>query len=127
MQTESIYTKTASARNIVLVHGAWADGSSWSKVIPILENSGHRVIAVQLSFHSHMDDVATVKRAIGLVGGSITLVGHSLGGFVITNAAHNNPNVTRLVYIAAPLLIPLIRAYLEEICVIEDSPELIIF
>jgi pimeloyl-ACP methyl ester carboxylesterase len=77
MQTESIYTKTASATNIVLVHGAWADGSSWNKVIPILENSGHRVIAVQLSFHSHADDVATVKRAIGLVGGPITLVGHS--------------------------------------------------
>lgn len=64
MQTESIYTKTGSARYIVLVHGAWADGSSWSKVIPILENSGHCVIAIQLSFHSHMDDVASVKRAM---------------------------------------------------------------
>jgi pimeloyl-ACP methyl ester carboxylesterase len=50
--------------NIVLVHGAWADGSSWSKVIPILKNAGHKVIAVQLALHSLGDDIATVKRAI---------------------------------------------------------------
>jgi pimeloyl-ACP methyl ester carboxylesterase len=87
--------------NIVLVHGAWADGSSWSKVIPILQNAGHRVIAAQLAEHSVADDVTTVKRAIELVGGPVTLVGHSYGGFVITNAAYNNQNVTGLVYIAA--------------------------
>ena len=50
--------------NIVLVHGAWADGSSWSKVILILKNAGHNVIAVQLALHSLGDDIATVKRAI---------------------------------------------------------------
>ena len=50
--------------NIILVHGAWADGSSWSKIIPILKNTGHKVIAVQLPLHSLADDVATVKRAI---------------------------------------------------------------
>ena len=87
--------------NIVLVHGFWADGSSWSKVIPILEGAGHRVIAVQLPLHSMADDVATVKRAVDLVGGPTILVGHSYGGFVITNAAYNNPNVTALVYIGA--------------------------
>jgi len=59
---------TTATPNIVLVHGLWADGSSWSKVIPILKNVGHRVIAVQLAAHSLADDVATVKRAIDLVG-----------------------------------------------------------
>lgn len=88
-------------KNIVLVHGAWVDGSSWSDVIPILQNAGHKVIAVQLPLHSIADDVATVKRAIDLVGGPAILVGHSYGGFVITNAGYNNPNVTGLVYIAA--------------------------
>jgi pimeloyl-ACP methyl ester carboxylesterase len=92
---------TTTKANIVLVHGAWADGSSWSKVIPILKNAGHRVIAVQLPLHSVADDVTTVKRAIDLVGGPTLLVGHSYGGFVITNAGYNNPNVTGLVYVAA--------------------------
>lgn len=54
--------------NIVLVHGTWVDGSSWSKVIPILQSAGHKVIAVQLPLHSLADDIATVKRAIDLVG-----------------------------------------------------------
>jgi len=87
--------------NIILVHGAWVDGSSWSGVIPILEKAGHKVIAVQLPLHSIADDVATVKRAIDLVGGPTVLVGHSYGGMVITNAAYNNPNVKGLVYLAA--------------------------
>ena len=90
----------ANATNIVLVHGFWADGSSWSKVIPILENSGHKVIAVQLPLHSLADDVATTKRAIDLIGRSVILVGHSYGGAVITNVAYNNPNVKGLVYVA---------------------------
>ena len=101
IQQQGIQGITTNATNIVLVHGAWADGSSWRKVIPILENAGHKVIAVQLPLHSLTDDVATVKRAIDLVCGPITLVGHSYGGFVITNAAYNNPNVTGLVYVAA--------------------------
>jgi len=91
----------ATTNNIVLVHGKWVDGSSWSKVIPILEKAGHKVIAVQLALHSLADDVATVKRAIDLVGGPTILVAHSYGGFVITNAAYNNENVTGLVYVAA--------------------------
>jgi pimeloyl-ACP methyl ester carboxylesterase len=98
---QSMAATNATTTNIVLVHGAWADGSSWSKVIPILQNAGHRVIAVQLAEHSLADDVATVKRAIELVGGPTILVGHSYGGFVITNAGYNNQNVTGLVYIAA--------------------------
>jgi pimeloyl-ACP methyl ester carboxylesterase len=90
-----------TSMNIVLVHGAWVDGSSWSKVISILKNYGHRLIAVQLPEHSLADDIATVKRAIELVGGPTVLVGHSYGGMVITNAAHSNPNVKGLVYVAA--------------------------
>ena len=101
MQAQGIQSMTTNATNIVLVHGAWADGSSWGKVIPILEKAGHRVIAVQMPLHSAADDIATVRRAIDHIGGPVTLVGHSYGGFVITNAAYNNPNVTGLVYIAA--------------------------
>ena len=101
MQPQGVQGMATNATNIVLVHGVWADGSSWSKVIPILENAGHRVIAVQLPLSSLADDVATVKRAIDLVGGPVTLVGHSYGGFVITNAGYNNQNVTGLVYVSA--------------------------
>jgi pimeloyl-ACP methyl ester carboxylesterase len=86
-------TSNTTNMNIILVHRAWADGSSWGKVIPILQKAGHRVIAVQLPLHSLADDVATVKRAIDLIGGPTVLVGHSYGGEVITNAAYNNPNV----------------------------------
>ena len=89
---------STNATNIILVHGAWADGSGWSKEIPILIEGGHRVIAVQLPTHSLSDDVETVKLAVELVGGPTILVGHSYGGEVITNAGYNNPNVTGLVY-----------------------------
>ena len=92
---------TSTNATIILVHGGWADGSSWGKVITTLKNAGHRVIAVQLPLHNSADDIATVKRAIELAGGPVLLVGHSYGGFVITNAGSNNPNVTGLVYVAA--------------------------
>jgi pimeloyl-ACP methyl ester carboxylesterase len=94
-------TTNATNSTIILVHGGWADGSSWGKVITTLKNAGHRVIAVQLPLHNSADDIATVKRAIELAGGPVLLVGHSYGGFVITNAGSNNPNVTGLVYVAA--------------------------
>src|SRR5215211_7795052 len=68
---------TTATPNIVLVHGLWADGSSWSKVVPTLQNAGHRVIAVQLAERSLAEDVDTVKRAIDLVGGPTIVVGHS--------------------------------------------------
>jgi pimeloyl-ACP methyl ester carboxylesterase len=100
-QGMSATNAATTTTNIVLVHGAWADGSFWRNVIPILQNEGHRVIAAQLPLHSIADDVATVKRAIDLVGGPTILVGHSYGGFVITNTGYNNQNVTGLVYLAA--------------------------
>jgi pimeloyl-ACP methyl ester carboxylesterase len=91
----------SNATNIILVHGGWADGSSWGNVITILKNAGHKVIAVNLPLHNLADDVATVKRAVELIGKPAILVGHSYGGEVISNAGYNNPNVTGLVYIAA--------------------------
>lgn len=94
-------TSATNDTSIVLVHGAGGDGSSWSKVISILTDAGHRVIAAQLPLYSLKDDVDTVKRAVERAGGPTILVGHSYGGEVITNAGYNNPNVTGLVYIAA--------------------------
>ena len=99
--SQSMAATNATNVNIILVHGLWVDGSSWSKVIPILQNAGHKVIAVQLPLHSLADDIATVKRAIDFVGGPVILVAHSYGGYVITNAGYNDPNVKGLVYIAA--------------------------
>jgi pimeloyl-ACP methyl ester carboxylesterase len=87
-------------RNIVIVHGAWADGSSWSKVIPLLQAKGFHVVAVQNPLTSLTDDVAATKRAIALQDGPVLLVGHSYGGVVITEAG-NDPKVVGLVYVAA--------------------------
>jgi pimeloyl-ACP methyl ester carboxylesterase len=105
MQPQGIQNMTATTptntTSIVLVHGGWADGSGWSKQIPVLRDAGYKVIAAQLPTRSLSEDVETVKRAIAFVGGPTLLVGHSYGGEVITNAAYNNPNVTGLVYIAA--------------------------
>jgi pimeloyl-ACP methyl ester carboxylesterase len=89
-----------SIKNIVLVHGAWADGSSWSKVIPILEAKGFHVVSVQNPLTSFADDVAATKRIIDAQDGPVLLVGHSYGGAVITEAG-NNSKVTGLVYVAA--------------------------
>jgi pimeloyl-ACP methyl ester carboxylesterase len=87
-------------RNIVLVHGAWADGSSWSKIIPLLQQEGYRVTAVHLPFTTLAEDAATVKRAVALQDGPVLLVGHSYGGAVITEAG-DDPKVVGLVYVAA--------------------------
>lgn len=86
---------------IVLVHGAFADASSWSKVIPILEHDGYSVTAVQIPLTSLADDIATTKRALESQRGPVVLVGHSYGGAVITGAAAGNANVKSLVYVAA--------------------------
>jgi pimeloyl-ACP methyl ester carboxylesterase len=87
-------------RNIAIVHGAWADGSSWSKVIPLLQAKGLHVVAVQNPLTSLADDVAATKRAIALQDDPVLLVGHSYGGVVITEAG-NHPKVVGLVYVAA--------------------------
>src|SRR3984885_3032608 len=87
-------------KNIVLVHGAFADASSWSRVIPLLEADGFHVIAVQNPLTSLADDVAATRRLIALQDGPVILVGHSWGGAVITQAG-NDPKVAGLVYIAA--------------------------
>jgi pimeloyl-ACP methyl ester carboxylesterase len=87
-------------KDVILVHGAWADGSSWSKVILLLERRGFRVTAVQLPLTSVAEDVATLQRAMELDPGPILLVGHSYAGVVITEAG-NDPKVNGLVYISA--------------------------
>jgi pimeloyl-ACP methyl ester carboxylesterase len=91
---------TQPIHNIVLVHGAWADGSSWSKVVPLLEKKGFHVICVQNPLTSFADDVAATKRIIDAQDGPVLLVGHSYGGAVITEAG-NDPKVEGLVYVAA--------------------------
>lgn len=85
---------------IVLVHGAWADGSSWDKVMPMLTAKGYNVVAVHLPLTSVSDDVAAANRAIDKQPGDVVLVGHSYGGLVITQAG-NNPKVKKLVYVDA--------------------------
>jgi len=91
---------TQAVRNIVLVHGAFADGSSWAKVIPLLQAKGLNVTAVANPLTSFADDVAATKRAIAVQDGPVILVGHSYGGVVITEAG-NDPKVVGLVYVAA--------------------------
>src|SRR6266513_6306618 len=93
-------TAAPTVRNVVLVHGAFADGSSWAKVIPLLEAQGLHVTAVQNPLSSLADDVAAAKRAIAMQDGPVILVGHSYGGIVITEAG-NDPKVVGLVYVAA--------------------------
>ena len=83
--------------NVVLVHGAWADGSSWSKLIPLLQKKGFNVVAVQLPLTSLDDDIAVTERALAAQEGPTVLVGHSYGGGVISGAANNAANVTALV------------------------------
>ncbi len=90
----------AGVRNIILVHGAFADGSSWAKVIPILQAKGYHVTAVQNPLTSIADDVAATNRAIVQQDGPVILVGHSLAGVVITEAGVD-PKVVGLVYVAA--------------------------
>lgn len=91
----------SSIQNIVLVHGAWADGSNWSKVIPLLQDKGFHVIAVQNPLTSLADDAAVTRRVLAAQEGPTILVGHSYGGAVITEAGADAPNVVGLVYVAA--------------------------
>jgi pimeloyl-ACP methyl ester carboxylesterase len=95
-----LLAQSTPVKNIVLVHGAFADGSSWSKVIPLLQAKGFHVRSVGIPLTSFADDVAATKRAIAAEGGPVILVGHSYGGLVITEAG-NDPKVASLVYVAA--------------------------
>jgi len=87
-------------RNVVLVHGAFADGSSWARIIPLLEKSGLNAVAVQNPLTSLDDDLAATRRTIALQDGPVILVGHSWAGVVITEAGID-PKVAGLVYVAA--------------------------
>jgi pimeloyl-ACP methyl ester carboxylesterase len=92
--------QASPVRNIVLVHGAWADGSGWKDVYDILAKDGYKVSIVQEPETSFKEDVAATKRAIAQQDGPCVVVAHSYGGSVITEAA-NDPKVTGLVYVAA--------------------------
>jgi pimeloyl-ACP methyl ester carboxylesterase len=107
--TAAIFATTGSAayaaprttvRNIVLVHGAWVDGSGWKRVYEILAADGFNVTLVQEPLTSLADDVLATRRTIALQTGPVILVSHSYGGTVITEAG-NDPKVVGLVYIAA--------------------------
>jgi pimeloyl-ACP methyl ester carboxylesterase len=87
-------------KTVLLIHGAWADGSSWSKVIPLLEARGLHVVSVQIPLTSLADDVAATQRAMALETGPLLLVGHSYGGVVISQAG-NDPKVAGLIFVAA--------------------------
>jgi pimeloyl-ACP methyl ester carboxylesterase len=92
--------KGKGARNIVLVHGGFVDGSGWEPVYKILKKDGYNVSIVQNATTSLADDVATTKRVLALQDGPTVLVGHSYGGAVISDAG-NDPKVAALVYICA--------------------------
>src|SRR3984957_11704794 len=87
-------------KNVVLVHGAFADGSGWEPVANILKNDGYKVSVVQHPETSYADDQKYTKAAIDAMGGPVVLVGHSYGGSIIIGAG-NDPNVAALVYTAA--------------------------
>jgi pimeloyl-ACP methyl ester carboxylesterase len=90
-----------SKTNVVLVHGGWVDGSSWSKVILLLQKRDLNVVAAQIPLTSIDDDIAVTKNLLATQEGPAVLVGHSYGGVVISGAASESPTVKALVYIAA--------------------------
>src|SRR5882724_11292957 len=96
----SAQNQAQRVRNIVLVHGAWADGSGWKCVYDILVKNGYKVSIVQEPETSFKEDVAATKRIIAQQHGPCVVVAHSYGGAVITEAA-NDPKVMALVYVAA--------------------------
>lgn len=97
--TAAMGAPQTGARNVVLVHGAWADGSSWSKVIPLLQRAGLHVTSVQNRLSSLADADADVRRALAAQDGPTVLVGHSWSGTVVSDV--DDPKVTALVYVAA--------------------------
>jgi pimeloyl-ACP methyl ester carboxylesterase len=93
-------TNTKAVKTVVLVHGAWADGSSWNKVTEELQRKGLNVVAAQIPLTSFRDDVEVLRKVLLRQESPVVLVGHSYGGAVVTAAAASNPNVKALVYIA---------------------------
>jgi pimeloyl-ACP methyl ester carboxylesterase len=87
--------------NVVLVHGAWADGSSWSAVIERLQAEGYTVTAPQFSLHAIADDAARLRLVLARQDGATIVAGHSYGGQIMTALGTDAPNVVGLVYIAA--------------------------
>ena len=98
--TPNLQAQKSEVKNIVLVHGAWADGSGWKGVYSILVKDGYNVSIVQEPETSFKEDVASTKRTLAQQGGPCILVAHSYGGAVITEAG-TDPSVAGLVYIAA--------------------------
>jgi pimeloyl-ACP methyl ester carboxylesterase len=96
----TVQAQNSPVKNVVLVHGAWADGSGWRGVYDILVKDGYNVSLVQEPETSFQDDVAATKRVLALQDGPCILVAHSYGGAVITEAG-TDPSVSALVYIAA--------------------------
>lgn len=93
----------APVKNIVLVHGAFVDGSGWKPVYDILSRDGYKVTLVQEPLTSFAEDIAATRRILDRQDGPVILVGHSYGGAIITQAG-NDPKVAGLVYIAAHAL-----------------------
>ena len=91
----------SGASNIVLVHGAWADGSCWSDVIERLQSQGYHVTAPQFPLTSLADDLGRLRQVLALQDGPTVVAGHSYGGQIITALGDDAPNVAALVYIAA--------------------------
>jgi len=98
---QGIMTSAKTDATVVLVHAAWADGSSWNKVTEELQRKGFNVVAGQIPLTSFADDVAILKKVLLREKGPIVLAGHSYAGAVVTAAAAGNSNVKALVYIAA--------------------------
>ena len=98
--TPSAQSEKGHVRNIVLVHGAWADGSGWKGAYDILTKDGYKVSIVQEPETSFKEDVEATKRILALQDGPCILVAHSYGGAVITEAG-TDPSVAGLVYVAA--------------------------
>lgn len=94
-------TTNRTDASVVLVHAAWADASSWNKIIPPLQRKGIQVAAAQIPLTSLFDDVAAVRQVLKRMSGPVVLAGHSYGGAVITAAGSVDARVKALVYIAA--------------------------
>ena len=97
--TNNLIAQATKVRNVLLVHGAFADGSGWQEVAKLLEKDGYTVSVLQEPETSYAEDQKYAKAALDAMDGPVVLVGHSYGGSVITEAG-NHPKVVALVYIA---------------------------